>query len=117
MKTCTSPYRGLLAVKIAIVVVVDITAAINRYVLAPQMKMARDDSIRLLTLLTAFELILGACILAPVDTFGISVKFVRRPLDCPRPYVCLRTARNRITRCAVVPSISSKARIRLALRT
>lgn len=66
-----SPYRALLAAKIAVVGAMVGIALVNRYILAPRIKGESGDALRALTVNSVIEIGLGLAVFALVSIFGI----------------------------------------------
>ncbi|HEY0208636.1 copper homeostasis membrane protein CopD [Acerihabitans sp.] len=66
----SAPYQRLLLIKIAVVAAMVILAATNRYAVVPAMARRHPAAIRLLTLLTLMEMILGNLVLVLVSIFA-----------------------------------------------
>lgn len=66
----SSPYQRLLMIKIAVVSVMVILAVTNRYGVVPAMSRHHPAAIRILTLITLMEMILGNLVLVLVSIFA-----------------------------------------------
>ena len=66
----TTPYRALLAAKLALVATMVALALFNRYVLAPQLAL-KETAQRALTRNCVAELVIGAAVVALVSLFGL----------------------------------------------
>ncbi|WP_413722654.1 copper homeostasis membrane protein CopD [Sodalis sp. RH23] len=66
----SAPYQRLLLIKIAVVAVMVILAVTNRYAVVPAMARHHPAAIRILTLLTLAEMILGNLVLILVSIFA-----------------------------------------------
>jgi putative copper resistance protein D len=66
----TTPYRILLAVKLALVAIMIVIALVNRYVVAPRLK-PEGSALRILMITSLAEVALGAAVIALVSLFAL----------------------------------------------
>ena len=66
----TTPYRMLLAVKLALVAIMIVIALVNRYVVAPRLK-PEGSALRILMSTSLAEVALGAAVIALVSLFAL----------------------------------------------
>ena len=67
----SSPYQAMLAAKIAVVLAMIVLAAVNRYILVPEIAGGRDGAVRAIRLGAAAEIALGLCAIGLVSAFGM----------------------------------------------